>query len=291
MAGTWEVYVVVTAPGGKSYTTNSQRVTVPAQPGILLQGVGPGQVITGEIRLSSVANVALQEVSYILSNPFNGSQKTLGTANEAAAEISWTPEDVNEGERRLQAIGVLPNGSLVTSEMIAVKIYLGQIYSARPATAKDQFIDVVTPMALAAQKQNGMSAALQVAQAILETGWGQSVPVDKYTGLFSYNLFGVKGSGAAGSVTSSTLEEYYGVIYRIDAAFRAYHNIQESWDDHNDLLLRLDRYQPFRDVMYHGVSGAYALKRCGYATDSGYPGKLITIIRQYGLDKLDVQKL
>ncbi len=291
MAGSWDVYVVVTATNGQTYTSNSQTVTVPAQPGIILKGVGPGQVITGEIKLSSMANVPLQEVAYIVSNPFNGSQKTLGTAATAAEEIAWTPETVNEGERKLQAIGKLADGSTVTSEMVTVKIYLGQIYGPQPVVVKDQFINTVTPMALATQKQNGMSAALQVAQAILETGWGQSVPVDKYTGLFSNNLFGIKGSSTAGSVVSNTWEEYYGTTYRIDANFRAYRNIQESWDDHNDLLLRMERYQPYRDVMHHSSSGAYALKRCGYATDSGYPEKLVNIIKQYGLDKLDEQKL
>jgi flagellum-specific peptidoglycan hydrolase FlgJ len=125
----------------------------------------------------------------------------------------------------------------------------------------------------------------------LETGWGQSLPVDRYTGLFSNNLFGIKGSGPAGSVLSGTTEEYYGTLYRTDANFRAYYSVQQSWDDHNELLLLMERYQPYRDVMYHSTSGAYALKRCGYATDSGYPEKLITIINQYGLDKLDRQTL
>ena len=135
-----------------------------------------------------------------------------------------------------------------------------------------------------------MSAALQVAQAILETGWGQKVPVDKYTGLFSNNLFGVKGTGNAGSVTSTTSEEYYGTLYKIDAAFRAYKTVQDSWNDHTSVLYK-DRYAPYREVMFNSTWGAYALKRCGYATDSGYPGKLIKLINDYGLDKLDIQKL
>jgi flagellum-specific peptidoglycan hydrolase FlgJ len=104
-------------------------------------------------------------------------------------------------------------------------------------------------------------------------------------------LFGIKGSGSAGKVLSSTQEEYYGTLYRIDADFRSYHSAKESWDDHNDLLLRLERYIPYTEVMYHSSSGAHALRRCGYATDSGYPDKLIQIIRQYGLERLDRQKL
>ncbi|MCL2497635.1 MAG: glucosaminidase domain-containing protein, partial [Symbiobacteriaceae bacterium] len=158
-------------------------------------------------------------------------------------------------------------------------------------TSKEGFMSLITPLALQSQKQTGMSAALQVAQAILETGWGQSLPVDRYTGQFSYNLFGIKGRGSAGSVISSTLEEYYGTMYRIDDYFRAYSSVQESWADHKNLLLLADRYQPFRDVMFNSTSGAYALRRCGYATASNYPDALIAIIEEYDLDFLDWQPI
>jgi flagellum-specific peptidoglycan hydrolase FlgJ len=291
MAGTWDIYVKVTAPGGNTYTSNLRRAAVSASPSVILGGVGPGQVITGEVKIHATANVALQQIEYILSNPFNGSQKSLGVAADTSQEVAWTPQSVNEGERKIQAVGTLADGQKVMSEEVTVKVYLGELFTAKPVTAKDQFVDMVTPMALATQRQNGMSAALQVAQAILETGWGQSLPVDRYSGLFSNNLFGIKGSGSAGSVLSGTQEEYYGTLYRTDARFRAYHSVQESWDDHNDLLLRMERYQPYRDVMYHSVSGAFALKRCGYATDSAYPDKLVAIINQYGLDRLDRQTL
>jgi flagellum-specific peptidoglycan hydrolase FlgJ len=132
-----------------------------------------------------------------------------------------------------------------------------------------------------------MSAALQAAQAILETGWGQSVPVDKYSGKFSYNLFGIKGTGTNGSVVSNTWEVYNGVTYRIDANFRAYNSAAESLNDRNKLLLTASRYEPFRAVMYDSTLGAWAIKRAGYATDPQYPAKLLNIIKKYGLLELD----
>jgi flagellum-specific peptidoglycan hydrolase FlgJ len=39
--------------------------------------------------------------------------------------------------------------------------------------------------------------------------------------------------------------------------------------------------------MHNYTEGAWALKRCGYATDSKYPLKLIDIIERYELYKLD----
>ena len=132
-----------------------------------------------------------------------------------------------------------------------------------------------------------MSAALQTAQAILETGWGQSTPADKYTGKPSNNLFGIKGKGSAGSVISNTWEEYNGTTFRIDAEFRAYNSPEESWNDHKTLLLTSSRYEPYRQVMHNSTLGAWALKRTGYATDSKYPLKLIDIIKRYDLHLLD----
>jgi flagellum-specific peptidoglycan hydrolase FlgJ len=146
-------------------------------------------------------------------------------------------------------------------------------------------------MAKKSFEQTGMSAALQTAQAILETGWGQSLPVDKYTSKFSYNLFGIKGSSTNGSVISNTWEVYNGITYRVDANFRAYNNVQESWDDHKGILLNLDRYKPFRDVMYHSSLGAWAVRRAGYATDPQYPLKLMRIIDLYNLKELDRIKI
>jgi len=291
MAGEWAIYASVTAPGGRVYTSNTRRAVVSPTPSIILGGIGPGQVITGEVKMHSTANVALQNVDYTISNPFNGTQRVLGSAVAAAEQIAWTPEPVNEGERRIYATGTMTNGQTITSEVLTVRVYLGEFHSAKPVSPREEFISLITPMALATQRRTGMSAALQVAQAILETGWGQSLPVDRYTGQFSYNLFGIKGSGSAGSVLSATWEEYYGTRYRTDDHFRAYNNILESWDDHGDLLLRLGRYQPYRDVMFHSASGAHALRRCGYATDSTYADKLIAIIGQYGLSGLDRQAL
>jgi len=218
-------------------------------------------------------------VKYILTNTKTGVSKTL-------TEQLYTPALEDKGSWSLRAEAVY-GGKTLKTEDVKFTIYTGKIYTALPVIAKDQFMDFASKLAVDTQKKTGMSAALQTAQAILETGWGQSVPVDKYTGQFSNNLFGIKGKGSAGSVTSNTWEEYNGVSFRIDDDFRAYNNVSESWDDHNDLLLTRERYAPFRAVMFDSTQGAWALRRCGYATDSQYSIKLIDIISRYDLKKLD----
>ena len=43
----------------------------------------------------------------------------------------------------------------------------------------------------------------------------------------------------------------------------------------------------FRDVMHDSTQGAWALRRAGYATDPQYPIKLMKLIKQHNLHKLD----
>ncbi|MEW6573109.1 MAG: glucosaminidase domain-containing protein [Bacillota bacterium] len=285
-AGTWELAARLKDTEGGVYTSNSISVKVPGTARLLLETVGPNQVLTGTVKLKSIANVPLSRIEYQLINPQTGARQVIAGGNSVHAEYSWTPQTENAGSRQIQAVGTAASGK-ITSEAVPVRIYLGKIYEPVPVTEKSKFKDFASQLAAQSQQKTGMSAALQTAQAILETGWGQSTPVDKYTGKLSYNLFGIKGSGPAGSVTHNTWEEYNGVTYRVDAAFRAYHSPAESWADHKNLLLTADRYAPFRAVMHDSTRGAYALRRCGYATDSQYPVKLINIINQYQLYRLD----
>ncbi|MCR4443398.1 MAG: stalk domain-containing protein [Peptococcaceae bacterium] len=286
-AGTWELSARVKDTAGNVHVTGTVTVEVKDTPRLLLQTVGPNQVLTGAVKLKSVANAALNSIEYVLVNPKTGAKKVIARGSDPAAEYSWTPGKNDAGNWNIQAVGTMASGGKVSSEAVPVRVYLGKIYEAKPLMEKSKFLDFVSGLAVKSREKTGMSAALQVAQAILETGWGQSTPVDKYTGKLSYNLFGIKGQGPAGSVISNTWEEYNGNTYRVDAEFRAYYKPEDSWDDHKKLLLNSSRYGPFRAVMNDSTLGAWALKRCGYATDSRYPLKLIDIIKRYNLNKLD----
>ncbi len=58
--------------------------------------------------------------------------------------------------------------------------------------AQQAFIDQVAPGAIAAQRSYGVPAAVTIAQAIEESGWGQSTLTVQ-----DHNLFGIKGAGPA----------------------------------------------------------------------------------------------
>ncbi|MFZ7103643.1 MAG: stalk domain-containing protein [Peptococcaceae bacterium] len=287
LAGSWEVLARVKDTAGNSHVTEAVPVQLKGTAKLLLESVGPNQILTAAVKLKSVANVPLTAIEYRLLSTDNKTIKVIARGDDAAAEYTWTPGAGESGQWKIQAVGTTAAGEKITSEAVPVKIYLAKIYSPVPVTAKNDFLGFASQLAVKSQNNTGMSAALQTAQAILETGWGQQTPVDKYTGQLSYNLFGIKGTGSAGSITSNTWEEYNGNSFRVDAQFRAYHNPEESWNDHKQLLLTAARYEPYREVMHNSTMGAWALKRAGYATDSKYPLKLIDIIKRYDLQLLD----
>lgn len=288
--GKHKLLVEIMDKQGTIRTLGPYNITINATPSVWLSGIGPKQVVTGAATLRSSANVPVESFEYFLTNPANGQTRSLGRVARGES-LSWTPAAGDAGDREIQAVGRTAAGETIRSEKVSFRVFLGTVYGPKAVVPQNQFKDLASRLSVPSYRETGMSASLQVAQAILETGWGQSVPVDKYTGQFSNNLFGIKGKGTAGSIISNTWEEYNGVAFRVDDYFRAYNSIQESWDDHKDLLLTRSWYAPFRAVMANPVQGAWALRRSGYATDSQYPVKLINIMKQNDLFKLDLIEL
>lgn len=287
--GSKELLVRVKGMDGQWYTSAPVTVELSGSNRLLLRGAGPDQVITtaAPAKLSALSNFDISRIRYVLTHSTSGKVKVLADLQGGASEFTYTPVPGDDGLYKLKAIATAASGQTIETEEVAVTVYTGKLYGPQPIIEKSKFLSMASNLAINDFSKTGMSAALQTAQAILETGWGQSVPVDKYTGRLSSNLFGIKGSGPAGSVVSNTWEEYNGVTFRVDAKFRAYYSANESWADHKQFLLTGARYEPVRAVMYDSSLGAWALKRAGYATDSKYPIKLMDLIETYELYKLD----
>lgn len=145
-----------------------------------------------------------------------------------------------------------------------------------------EFIDSISQAALDNYKKYGVLPSLTVAQAALESGWGNSGLAKN-----SNNLFGIKGTGTAGSVQMVTQEEENGKKIAIVDGFRVYNSQAESIDDHGKLLSG-SRY---KDVIAANdyKQAATAVKAAGYATDSTYTSQLIDIIEGHKLYTLDEQ--
>ncbi|HEX3919859.1 MAG TPA: glucosaminidase domain-containing protein, partial [Caulobacteraceae bacterium] len=139
----------------------------------------------------------------------------------------------------------------------------------------------MAPGAIAAQQRFGVPAAVTIAQAIEESAWGQSGLAAQY-----HNLFGIKGTGPAGSVSLPTSEYEGGQWVTIDAQFRVYHNDAESIADHAELLATSGYYT--RAMADRAVPDAFANDLTGvYATDPDYGANLIALMKLYHLYQFD----
>ena len=153
--------------------------------------------------------------------------------------------------------------------------------SAPDSSARQAFIAKVAPGALAAQRQYGIPAAVTIAQAIDESGWGQSLLATQEN-----NLFGIKGTGPAGSVLRPTQEYQNGQAVTVNAPFRAYSSMAQSITDHSVLLATGSSYK--QAMADRRSPDAFANDLTGvYATDPDYGASLITIMRQYNLYRFD----
>ncbi len=131
-------------------------------------------------------------------------------------------------------------------------------------------------------KRSKILPSITIAQAVLESGWGQSGLTRK-----ANNLFGVKtGRSMKGKGMMFPTKEFYGGKWvTIQAEFRAYPSTYESIVDHGTLL-QLPRYTKVRGEMDY-KKAADAIWRAGYATDPNYPALLIRIIEQFKLYEYD----
>ncbi|MDQ0194972.1 glycoside hydrolase family 73 protein [Paenibacillus wynnii] len=152
---------------------------------------------------------------------------------------------------------------------------------------KAEFIATITPLAIQSMQRSKVPASLIIAQGALESAWGNSGLTVK-----ANNLFGIKGSGSAGSVTAQTTEYVKGKAVKVNAAFRAYNHWGESISDHSEILVKGVSWNRNLYSKVIGATGKIAAREvaaAGYATDPNYAAKLIDIMDMYNLYQYDNQ--
>ena len=150
---------------------------------------------------------------------------------------------------------------------------------------KEEFVETLTPYALEAQETYGIRPSLLIAQAALESNWGESTLSTE-----SNNYFGIKSS--ENDKKFATKEFDNDEWTQIDAAFKHYDSLEDSINDYANLLRNGTSWNEdfYRDVFEANdyKEAATAIQEAGYATDPTYTDKLIQIIEQYQLYELDV---
>ena len=158
----------------------------------------------------------------------------------------------------------------------------------RNQNEKIEFVKSVAQKSKANYYEYGILPSITTAQAILESGWGQSSLTKN-----SNNVFGIKADKRwnGKKIEVSTSENYDD---KIKAYFRVYDSIEESIKDQGKFLTENKRYR--ENGIFeanHYTTQAQALEDAGYSTKKDkngepiYADTLIKLIRDYNLQLLD----
>lgn len=143
------------------------------------------------------------------------------------------------------------------------------------------FIALLLAGAQECQRATGIPASVTIAQAALESGWGERVRGN--------NLFGIKADKAwkGKTVDVPTHEVIKGKRVFVVDKFRAYDSWAECVMDRARFLKANPRYAKcFRETT--GEGWARAMAAAGYATDPAYAEKLIEVMRGRKMAQYDV---
>ncbi|WEV60229.1 glycoside hydrolase family 73 protein [Streptococcaceae bacterium ESL0729] len=151
---------------------------------------------------------------------------------------------------------------------------------------RKEFIKEIAPAAEEVQEAYGIRASLIIAQASLESNFGQSELASKYK-----NLFGVKADSSGKHIKLETKEYLDGEWITATGDFAWY----DSWRDSIIAHARLMREGVDWDKSKYAAvvaagdykEAAQAIQDAGYATDPTYASKLIELIEQYKLYQYD----
>ncbi len=150
-----------------------------------------------------------------------------------------------------------------------------------------EFAQQLWPHAQRGGEELGVDPRLLMAQAALETGWGEHVPSDARGS--SFNVFGIKAQSdwSGERLWKQTLEFQDGQFDSVKEPFRRYQSLGESVDDYVQFLQQNPRYQTALDAAGQGPEAfATELGAAGYATDPEYAQKIIRVINSEAMQWL-----
>ena len=155
-------------------------------------------------------------------------------------------------------------------------------------TSQTAFINTIAAYAAPIAQANDLYTSVMIAQAIVESGWGQSALAQAP----NYNLFGIKGSYNGQTVYMNTKEFLNGQYVTKNEPFRQYPSYAESFQDNANVL----KTTSFGGSYYYtgawksnttSYTDATAWLTGRYATAPNYATVLNRVIAQYNLTQYD----
>ena len=211
----------------------------------------PHSILRSDGNLDSRANVRVSDSPAI---------NNISLANNSTAE-----QDANNDRQT--------NGSIVAQT--AANLLQAPVFE----QPKD-FVTALIPEAKRVQDKINVPFEVVIAQAALETGWGQKI-IKTDSGESSNNLFNIKADSRwDGEQThKETLEFENGAMVKKREPFRVYESLSESVNDYLKLLTGSERYQGALEKSTDVEQFLHNLQSAGYATDPNYAKKIMGTLR------------
>jgi len=210
----------------------------------------PQSVLRSDGNINSRANVRITEPSLVT---------TMNFVNQSTAEQDSSKDRQTNGSIAAQALALLQS----------------------PVFEKPtDFVIALMPDAKRVQEKINVPFEVVIAQAALETGWGQKM-IKTDSGESSNNLFNIKADSRwQGEKThKETLEFENGAMVKKREPFRVYDSLAQSVNDYVDLLTNSERYQGALEQSKNVEQFLHNLQSAGYATDPNYAKKIMGTLR------------
>ena len=251
-----------------------ERLLVPSVPGVIHRG-RPGDTP------NSVAALYQVEVAKIISTNSLAAPFLLRVDQHLLVPGAKLPQPTPQPAPTVAPTQPPDSAAPPPNAAAAVEVKPAPTEQPRPSSPQEAFILEIAAAAQASQKATGIPASVTMAQAILESFWGQSRLARE-----AKNYFGIKAHtkpGSAGVYWMDAWEVINGRNVVRREPFRAYASVADSFADHAQFLVENPRYASAFAVKNDPRQFARELARAGYATDPAYASKLISLMDQYNL--------
>lgn len=146
--------------------------------------------------------------------------------------------------------------------------------------SREDFFETYGPLAREVGKHYDLIPSVILAQAAVESNFGESQLSKEYN-----NYFGIKGKGE-NAVFLPTTEFIADREENVSDGFRTYDSPRESFYDYGKLIGKASRYENVREAKTREAY-AEALHPAGYSTNPRYGEILLKTIERYHLERFD----
>jgi flagellar protein FlgJ len=176
--------------------------------------------------------------------------------------------------------GVSDNTASNNRQLASVNMAATSQLSQQHFNQPKDFVSALTAPAKTVEQKLGVPFAVVIAQAALETGWGQKI-IKSEQGQSSNNLFNIKADSRwqGEKINKDTLEFEQGALVKKSAPFRRYDTLTESVNDYINFLSSGERYKSALENSGNVEHFLHGLQKAGYATDPNYATKIMATLR------------